>query len=251
MKVMRKIIEIDEALCDGCGLCVPSCAEGSLEIIDGKARVVSDNLCDGLGACLGECPQGALSIVEREAEEFDEVAVDQYLAQKQPEKQAAFGGCPSARLQSFAPSTPCQEANQPEGVEAQQESALTHWPVQIRLVPPTAPFLKEADLLVLADCVPIAFPTLHRDFLKGRAVTMGCPKFDDAQGYIEKFAQIFQAANIKSITTVVMEVPCCAGLPMIVKKGLEMSGKNIPVEEVTISTRGEILDRTNFEKSLN
>ncbi len=128
---------------------------------------------------------------------------------------------------------------------------MTHWPVQIRLVPPTAPFLNEADLLVLADCVPIAFPTLHRDFLKGRAVTMGCPKFDDAQDYIEKFAQIFQTADIKSITTVVMEVPCCAGLPMIVKKGLEKSGKNIPMEEVTISTRGEILDRTNFKESLN
>ena len=255
MKVMRKIIEIDEELCDGCGLCVPSCAEGSLEIIDGKARVVSDNLCDGLGACLGECPQGALSIVEREADEFDEAAVEKYLAhkqeKKQTDKQAAFGGCPSARLQSFAPSTPCQEANRPASVETRQESALTHWPVQIRLVPPTAPFLKEADLLVLADCVPIAFPTLHRAFLKGRAVTIGCPKFDDAQGYIEKFAQIFQTADIKSITTVVMEVPCCAGLPMIVKKGLEISGKNIPMEEVTISTRGEILDRNNLNKSFN
>jgi NAD-dependent dihydropyrimidine dehydrogenase PreA subunit len=255
MKVMRKIIEIDEELCDGCGQCVPSCAEGSLEIIDGKAQVVSDNLCDGLGACLGECPQGALSIVEREAEEFDEAAVEEYLEQKQAnkqtEKQAAFGGCPSARLQTFAPSTPCQAANQPASVDAQQESALTHWPVQIRLVPPTAPFLKQADLLVLADCVPIAFPSLHRDFLKGRAVTMGCPKFDDVQSYIEKFAQIFQTADIKSITTVVMEVPCCAGLPMIVKKGLEISGKNIPMQEVTISTRGEILDRTHVSEAIN
>ncbi|UCH20115.1 MAG: 4Fe-4S ferredoxin [Deltaproteobacteria bacterium] len=255
MKVVRKIIEIDEELCDGCGLCVPSCAEGSLEIIDGKARVVAENLCDGLGACLGECPQGALSIVERTADEFDEDAVEKYLAQKEEnkktEKQAAFGGCPSARIQSFAPSTACQEANQPTTVKAKQESALTHWPVQIRLVPPTAPFLKGADLLVLADCVPVAFPTLHRDFLEGKAVTMGCPKFDDAQGYIEKFAQIFQTADIKSITTVVMEVPCCSGLPLIVKKGLEKSGRNIPMEEVIISTRGEILSRKNPQDALN
>jgi NAD-dependent dihydropyrimidine dehydrogenase PreA subunit len=255
MKVMRKIIQIDEELCDGCGLCVPSCAEGSLEIVDGKARVVAENLCDGLGACLGECPQGALSIIEREADEFDEAAVEEYLAQKQEkepaDKQPAFSGCPSARLQSFVPATACQEANQPTTVRAHQESALTHWPVQIRLVPPTAPFLKGADLLVLADCVPVAFPTLHRDFLKGKAVTMGCPKFDDAQSYIEKFVQIFQTAGIKRITTVVMEVPCCAGLPMIVKKGLEISGKNIPLEEVVISTRGELLSRTNSQGTLN
>ena len=255
MKVTRKIIEIDEELCDGCGVCVPSCAEGSLEIIDGKARVVAENLCDGLGACLAECPQGALSIVEREADEFDEAAVEKFLAQKeekkQDQKEVAFSGCPSARLQTFAPAAARREANRTATSEAGQESALTHWPVQIRLVPPTAPFLKGSDLLVLADCVPVAFPTLHRDFLKGKAVTMGCPKFDDAQGYIEKFAQIFQTADVKSITTVVMEVPCCSGLPLIVKKGLEKSGKNIPLEEVVISTRGEILSRTSLEGALN
>ncbi len=248
MKVLRKIIEIDEELCDGCGLCVPSCAEGSLEIVDGKARVVSENLCDGLGACLGECPNNALSIVEREAEDFDEEAVEKYLAEKEKNKQkeeaAVFSGCPSARIQSFAPLTPCQEANRAATIEAKEESALTHWPVQIRLVPPTAPFLRGADLLVLADCVPVAFPTLHRDFLQGKAVTIGCPKFDDAEDYIKKFAQIFQVANIKSITTVVMEVPCCQGLPVVVKKGLELSGKNIPMEEIIISTRGQILNRT-------
>ncbi len=257
MKTVRKIIEIDEELCDGCGSCVPSCAEGALEIIDGKARVIAEIYCDGLGACLGECPMGALKIVEREADEFDEEAVEELLAQKKreepaPEAPAFSGGCPSARLQSFAGAesasapSPCQEANKPAAF-AEAESALSHWPVQIMLVPPTAPFLKGADLLVLADCVPVAFPSVHRDFIKGKAVMMGCPKLDNAQFYIEKFAQICKESGIKSITTVIMEVPCCGGLPMIVKKGMEMSGVNIPIEEVVISTRGKILQRTQVK----
>jgi NAD-dependent dihydropyrimidine dehydrogenase PreA subunit len=247
MKVMRKIIQIDEELCDGCGLCVPSCAEGSLEIVDGKAKVIADNLCDGLGACLGECPNDALHIIEREAEEFDEEAVEEYLAAKEKNttKQAPVftGGCPSAGIQRFAAAKPADQTAKPAPPAAAQASALTHWPIQIHLVPPTAPFLQGADLLVLADCVPVAFPTLHRDFLQDKAVMMGCPKLDDAQSYIQKFEQIFRVAGIKSITTVVMEVPCCSGLPMIVKKGLEASGADIPVDEVVISTRGEILNR--------
>ena len=247
MKVMRKIIEIDEELCDGCGQCVPSCAEGSLEIVDGKARMVGENLCDGLGACLGECPTGALKIVEREAEEFDEEAVERHLAvkavQDREDREVIPTGCPSAKLETFADMTACQGANEPAAFEGDPETALSHWPVQIRLVPPTAPFLKGADLLVVADCVPVSFPTFHRDFLAGKAVTMGCPKFDDVQEYIDKFAQIFARAGIRSITTVVMEVPCCSGLPMIVKKGLEISGKQIPMEQVVISTRGKILER--------
>ena len=251
MKVVRKIIEIDEDLCDGCGNCVPSCAEGALEIIDGKARVVADFYCDGLGACLGECPTGALSIVERKADEFDEEAVEEFLAAKKKKESKptkvipmVSGGCPSARMQTFekAPA----ESSQPRSAGAlagpEAESALSHWPVQIMLVPPTAPFLKGADLLVLADCVPVAFPTVHRDFLKGKAVMMGCPKLDDAQHYIEKFAQICKVSGIKSITAVVMEAPCCSGLPMIVKKGMELSGTQIPMEEVVISTRGKILE---------
>jgi NAD-dependent dihydropyrimidine dehydrogenase PreA subunit len=253
MKTVRKIIEIDEELCDGCGNCVPSCAEGALQIVDGKARVIADMYCDGLGACLGECPMGALKIIEREADEFDEEAVEELLAQgkkEEPAQQApAFsGGCPSARLQSFAtPESAAAAAPQADlsaaDSAALEQSALSHWPVQIMLVPPTAPFLKGADLLVLADCVPVAFPTVHRDFIKGKAVLMGCPKLDDAQFYIEKFAQICKDSGVKSITTVVMEVPCCGGLPMIIKKGMEMSGVNIPMEQVVISTRGQILDR--------
>ena len=257
MKVVRKIIEIDEDLCDGCGNCVPSCAEGALEIIDGKAKVIADIYCDGLGACLGECPLGALNIVERQADEFDEEAVEELLATRKDEEpkvmpMAPAGGCPSARLQSFgspeaAPGAdPRQQANQPAAFD-QTESALSHWPVQIMLVPPTAPFLKGADLLVLADCVPVAFPTLHRDFLQGKAVMMGCPKFDDAEHYIEKFAQICKQSGIKSLTSVVMEVPCCSALPMIVKRGMELSGVKIPMEEVVISTRGKVLERRQVE----
>ena len=246
MKVKRKIIEIDEELCDGCGLCVPSCAEGSLEIVDGKARIIADKLCDGLGACLGECPTGALRIVEREADDFDEEAVHQHLTKKEKaQKEAVMPcGCPSANIQSFVPADVHQRTSIPSVGDGESESALTHWPVKIRLVPPNAPFLKQADLLVLADCVPVTFPHLHRDLLKGRAVTMGCPKFDDAQEYIDKFAEIFKTADIKSITTVVMEVPCCSGLPVIVKKGLEASGKKISMEEVVVSTRGRILECT-------
>jgi Fe-S-cluster-containing hydrogenase component 2 len=256
MKVVRKIIQIDEELCDGCGNCVPSCAEGALEIIDGKAKVIADLYCDGLGACLGECPVGALKIVEREADEFDEEAVEELLAQKKEEAPRAMpmasGGCPSARLQTFrspaaeTASDPCGCANQPAALDA-SESALSHWPVQIMMVPPTAPFLKGADLLVLADCVPVAYPRLHENFLKGKAVMMGCPKFDDAQHYIEKFAQICKQSGIKSITSVVMEVPCCSALPVIVKKGMALSGVQIPMEEVVISTRGKVLERRQVQ----
>jgi len=256
MKVLRKIIKIDDELCDGCGNCIPSCAEGALEIVDGKARMIADFYCDGLGACLGECPTGALSIVEREANEFDEKAVEEHLAKQTVEEPRTMpmvsGGCPSARLQTFSPgegapaSSPCQAANQPAAFE-QSESALSHWPVQIMLVPPTAPFLKNADLLVVADCVPVTYPDFHRDFLQGKAVMMGCPKFDDTQHYIEKFSQICKVSGIKSITNVVMEVPCCSALPMIVKKGMELSGVTIPMEEVVISTRGKILERRQIQ----
>jgi NAD-dependent dihydropyrimidine dehydrogenase PreA subunit len=251
MQVIRKIIKIDEDLCNGCGNCVPACAEGALEIIDGKARVIADIYCDGLGACLGECPTGALTIEERKADEFNEHAVEKRLAEKDRKEKKprdhrvlpmAAGGCPSARMmQSFEPDA--DRAAAPPSAGEPAESALSHWPVQIMLVPPTAPFLKGADLLVLADCVPVAFPTLHRDFLQGKRVMMGCPKFDNTQAYIDKFAQICKQSGIRSITSVVMEVPCCSALPVIVKKGMERSGVEIPMEEVVISVRGKILQR--------
>ena len=240
MKLKRKIIRIDDELCDGCGTCVPSCAEGAIELVDGKARVVAEKYCDGLGACLRECPKGALTVEEREAEEFDEKAVEEHLSSREKEEPAhgipMAQGCPSARLQTFTP--------KPLGEESvTHASALSHWPVQIRLVPPTAPFLKGANLLVAADCAPVAYPNFHRDFLKGKAVMVGCPKFDDVQGYAEKFADIFRSANIKSVTVLDMEVPCCSALPRIVQRGMELAGKNVPLEEVVISARGEILKR--------
>lgn len=246
MKVKRKIIHIDEELCDGCGQCVPSCAEGSLQIIDGKAKVVSDNLCDGLGACLGECPQGALTLIEREADEFDEAAVEAHLAKKAGEEDAAAApkapvGCPSARVETFQP----LGAGGPVAVSRNTgggDSALTHWPVQIHLVPPTAPFLKGAHLLVAADCTPFAYPDFHEVLLKDRVLMIGCPKLDDAQAYIDKFTAIFRQAGIRSITTVMMEVPCCSSLTGIIRQALADAGADIPVEEVIISTRGALCE---------
>jgi len=242
MKILRKIIEIDETLCDGCGNCVPGCAEGALQIINGKARVVSDTFCDGLGACIGECPTGALRIIEREAASFDEKAAKQHVAKN--DLSLLPCGCPSTNIQNFGTISVCEAANSPADIGNDgSESSLTHWPVQIRLIPASAPFLKGANLLVLADCSAVAFPTLHRDLMKGKVVMMGCPKFDDVQDYIEKFADIFRAADIKSVTTVVMEVPCCSGLPMIVKKGMAEANKEIPIQEVVLSTRGKILNK--------
>ncbi len=243
MKVSRKIIEIDEELCDGCGQCVPSCAEGALEIVDGKAKIIADKMCDGLGACLGECPTGALRIIEREADEFDEEAVEAYLDQKEAaeEIQEIACGCPSTQIQTFAPIASHPESHPLRAAGTESESALSHWPVQIRLIPPKAPFLKGADLLVLADCVSVAYANLHEGLMKGKVVMMGCPKFDDARAYIEKFAEIFKTAGIHSITTVYMEVPCCSGLPMIVKKALDASRQTIPMTDIVISTRGKVL----------
>lgn len=245
MKVTRKIIQIDDERCDGCGNCVISCAEGALKVIDGKAKVISDNLCDGLGACIGECPQDALHIIEREAEEFDEEAVEKHLEIQNAgaeEQGAMLCGCPSTQIQSFAPTGNCQSANVPRTQATPAQSALAHWPVQIRLIPPTAPFLKGADLLVVADCVPVAFPSLHQDYISGKTVMVGCPKFDDVQEYVDRFAEIFKTAGIRTVTTVVMEVPCCSGLPSIVKKGMEKAGVQVPSKQVTISTRGEVLE---------
>jgi Pyruvate/2-oxoacid:ferredoxin oxidoreductase delta subunit len=243
VKVTRKIIEIDEDLCDGCGNCIVSCAEGALKIVDGKARLVAELYCDGIGACLGECPTGALQIVNREADEFDETAVEHHLEQLRTVEQTPGPtlpcGCPSAQVPSFAKQTQCQMANAAV-TQAGADSALTNWPVQIRLVPPTARFLKNADLLVAADCTPFAYPSFHKDFLEGRVLMVGCPKFDDAQAYVEKFADIFETADIRSVTVVVMEVPCCQGLPVIVRKAMENAGKSVPLEYVIVGTRGEI-----------
>jgi len=247
MKVLRKIIEIDENLCDGCGQCVPSCAEGALEIVDGKARMIGEIYCDGLGACLGECPQGALRIVERQAEDFDEQAVEELLAAKQQREEpatAAACGC-AGHLDNIQTLTPCQKANKPvlNPAAGTGESALSHWPIQIRLVPPSAPFLKGADLLVAADCTPAAYPNFHRDLLQNRVVMMGCPKFDDAESYVRKFTEIFRDSGLRRVTVAIMEVPCCSAMRAIVREAKQRAGSSLEVDEVVIGTRGEIVSR--------
>lgn len=246
MKRLRKIIQIDEELCNGCGLCVPDCAEGSLRIIDGKARLVADNLCDGLGACLGACPTGALRIIEREAEDFSEEAVHAFLAGATTKEDAVTEkqvgehcGCPSTQIQTFIPPSTCQTGNQPTGANA-AISALTHWPVQIRLVPPSAPFLRNAHLLVAADCATIAAANFQADFLAGKVVMMGCPKFDDAKSYVQRFADIFATCDLRRLTILIMEVPCCSSMIGIIKAAMEQAGTTVPVEQITLSTRGEI-----------
>jgi ferredoxin len=257
MKAVRKIIKIDEELCDGCGQCIPDCAEGSLKIIDGKAKLVADNLCDGLGACLGACPTGALTIIEREADEFDEEAVELFLAGEKNKAEATENqhepksGCASSHIQSFTPLetvSPCQSANAPTklAVARTTSSALSHWPVQIRLIPAHAPFLQNADLLVAADCTAVAVRDFQQNYLEGKAVMMGCPKFDDAESYIQRFVEIISTCNLKSLTILIMEVPCCSAMSVIVQQAIERAGKSLPVEQITISTRGEELARKTW-----
>jgi NAD-dependent dihydropyrimidine dehydrogenase PreA subunit len=242
MKANRNIIQINEELCNGCGLCVPSCAEGAIEIIDGKAKLVKDMFCDGLGACLGECPTGALKIIEREADAFDVEAVHEHLAKTKMKKApppiaATPCGCPSATLHTFAPAA---KKAAPKGASGPAESALSHWPIQIRLIPPTAPFLQDGDLLVAADCVPAAYADFHRDFLEGRVLMLGCPKFDDKELYLQRFTDIFRANNVKSVKVLRMEVPCCSPLLPIVTEAARRAGRDVPVEEVIITRRGTL-----------
>lgn len=247
MKIRRKIVEIDEARCTGCGECAAACAEGAIMIVDGKAKLIAENYCDGLGACLGECPEGALAITERESEEFDPVAVGEHLQAHGAEGRGydeipVACGCPSQHIEVF-PSPP-PGPGRPAGKEtAEPESALTHWPVQIRLIPPTAPFLKNSDLLIAADCTPLAYAGFHQNLLPGKVVMMGCPKFDDVEEYVERFTEIFKVAGVRSITVVDMEVPCCSKLPMIVKKALALSRQQIPVKEIVIGRRGDVLQK--------
>jgi ferredoxin len=250
MQQHRKIIHIDESKCDGCGLCVPACAEGAIQIIDGKARLVSETYCDGLGACLGECPLDAITIVEREAEAFDEEAVAEHLARQkkeaeaEPEKAAepgpVFGGCPSSRIMSLAEEGGEEESREDTGPKS--SSALSHWPIKLNLVPPAAPFLQGADVVLIADCVPFAFPDVHREFMKGKSILIGCPKFDDSQRDLERLTAILDQADIKSLTVVHMEVPCCHGYRQLTREALRASGKDIPYKEVVISRNGELIE---------
>ncbi len=240
----RKIVKIDEERCNGCGLCIPNCAEGALQIVDGKAKLASEKFCDGLGACLGHCPQDAITVIEREAENFDEKAVEVHLHKKhevKPEPKprpqpVPFTGCPSSRTMHFK----VPKATVNTGSTSPSVSMLTQWPVQLKLVPINAPYFQDADLLIAADCVPFAYPDFHRDFLKGKAVVVGCPKLDDVQLYREKLTEIFKVNSIKSITVPYMEVPCCFGLVKATEDAIAASGKNIPLKKVKIGIRGDI-----------
>jgi NAD-dependent dihydropyrimidine dehydrogenase PreA subunit len=207
--IKRKIVRIDEDKCDGCGLCIPSCAEGALQIIDGKARLVADKYCDSLGACLSECPRGAINIEEREAEPFDEEAAKQHAAAQ--EQRAAAS-----------------------------PSYLVHWPVQLTLVPPKAPFLQGADVLLAADCTAFSYGGFHQNFLRGHALMVACPKLDNYEAHLAKLTEILRQSDIHSLTVLRMEVPCCAGLTRMAMQAILSSNKDIPFKETVISPRGEI-----------
>jgi len=237
-KTTRKIVKIDEDKCNGCGACIIACAEGALEIIDGKARLVSEKYCDGLGNCL-DCPEGAISIEEREAEDFNEVAVEKHLKEKEGEDTLACG-CSSATVTSFDK----QVEKAPAATETPRgavQSRLSHWPVQLTLVPPTAPFLKGADLVLAADCVPFAYAGFHQDFLgENNALLVACPKLDDFQAHQEKLNEVLKQSGVKSLTVVHMEVPCCSGLVHMAKQAILASGNVVPFADITIGVQGEL-----------
>ncbi len=239
--IQRKIVKIDEEKCNGCGACIISCAEGALKIIEGKARLISEKYCDGLGNCL-DCPQGAISIELRDAEEFDEAAVHEHLLEEKGEKVAA-PSCPSTRIEEFSAGTPL--GNQAvEDTEKNRRSRLTHWPVQLSLVPPAAPFLQGADLVLTADCVPCAMAGFHEAFLsKDTALVVACPKLDNFQAHQEKLNQILEVSGIRSLTVVHMEVPCCSGLVYMAKQAILTSGNVVPFQDITISVQGEVVSR--------
>lgn len=250
---VREVIEIDEKLCDGCGDCVTACAEGAIAIIDGKARLISDVYCDGLGACLGHCPQGALKVIQREAEEFDEQAVEKRLSQLREEKGTSpasptlsvvspqpmmgAGGCPGSRAQMHQPVAPG-----PSTAGTGPSSQLRHWPVQLHLVPPTAPFFQNQDVLLAADCVAFAVGDFHQRFLSGSSLAIACPKLDSNQEvYLRKLVAMIDEAEIRSLRVMVMEVPCCGGLVRLVEEAVRAAKRDLPVECLVVGTQGHIL----------
>ncbi len=239
----RNIIKIDEEKCTGCGLCVKACAEGAIQIVDGKAKLVSDIYCDGLGACIGECPEGALTIIEREAEAFDESATKEHLERIRGSHDDLPCGCPGSMLREIIRQEDTKEKIQFEELT----SELTNWPVQLRLVSPYAPYFRSADLLLVADCVPFAYANFHSRFLKNKPLVIGCPKLDDAPYYVEKLSEIIKNSSIKSITVVHMEVPCCSGLSIIANRAIALSGKDIPIKDYTISISGKILENAEIK----
>ncbi|HOW89721.1 MAG TPA: 4Fe-4S binding protein [Elusimicrobiales bacterium] len=277
MRSRRKIIEIDEGKCDGCGLCIPNCPEGALRVIDGKARLVSDLLCDGLGACLGECPKGAIKVVEREAAAYDERAVmenmvkmgvntvkahlehlkghgqnayleqaEAFLREKGYPLPAGNGGGPAqgGRQPCGCPGSRAMDFRGEDAAEGPGEKAvsrLRQWPVQLHLVSPAAPYYSKADLVLAADCTAYAYGDFHNGFLRGKALAIACPKLDEGQEvYVEKLRALIDEALINTLTVVTMEVPCCGGLLAMARAALEGSARKPPLKHVVIGIRGEV-----------
>jgi NAD-dependent dihydropyrimidine dehydrogenase PreA subunit len=241
---IRKIIKINEDKCNGCGECVPGCAEGAIRIIDGKAKLISDNLCDGIGNCIGHCPVDAIDIIEREAEDFNEEAVEKHLkdisqSKKVPIKKHS-SGCPGSRSMSIKRKidhrlNPRILTND---IEVKIKPQLGQWPVQLKLVPEAASYFNGKDLLITADCVPFAYPNYHIDLLKNKSVVIGCPKLDDIEFYMNKLTNIIKMNDITGITVAHMEVPCCTGIIMAAEEALKRSGKNIEIRKVKIKIDG-------------
>ena len=248
-QVVRKIIKIDEDLCTGCGNCVVSCAEGALEIIDGKAKVVNEVFCDGLGACIGECPEDALEIIEREALEFDEEAVEKHLeSMKQQEEieseqvkhivaeHSHQCGCPSAQTMVF------DELETQAEVTGKVPSTLRQWPVQMHLINPRAPYYQGADVILSADCVGYSYGDFHRDFLKHKSIAIACPKLDQGKEiYIEKIKSLIDDAKINTLTVAIMEVPCCSGLLALAQEGAKRASRKVPIKYAVVGIQGNIL----------
>lgn len=245
--MIRTIINIDKEKCNGCGLCVSACHEGAIAMVDGKAELIRDDYCDGLGNCLPVCPTGAITFEEREAAAFDEEAVQENMkkkqeAERQHQHQNLACGCPGSQARALKREADTQHAPTPAAEPAGKiESQLQQWPVQIKLVPVNAPYFDGANLLIAADCAAYAYANFHNDFIKNRITIIGCPKLDEGD-YSEKLTAILANNNIKSVTVVRMEVPCCGGIQNAAVTALKNSGKMIPWQVVTISTTGEILE---------
>ena len=244
----RKIIHINEELCDGCGVCAEACHEGAIEIVDGKAKLVKESYCDGLGDCIGPCPRNTITIEEREAEEYDAEAVKEHLETKS-EKRVGGGcppsGCPGTAMRSLE--TGIRREGDTDVTDSRSE--LASWPVQISLVPPNAPFLKGADLLLVADCVPFALPSMHQRFMRGRVTLVGCPKLDDADAHVRKLAAIFSGSPPRTITVLRMEVPCCGGLVRLVQMAMELAGVVAPLEVHTVGVRGDVTSEVTQQRA--